>query len=79
MVATMDPGTVGPVASGPGAEALEQVFEPFFRAGSELTRRQTGTGIGLSLVRDLVKRMGGHVRARNTSPGFEVHITLPAA
>jgi signal transduction histidine kinase len=66
---------------GPGvAEAqLEAIFEPFFRGGDELTRRQKGTGIGLSLVRDLVELMHGEVRGENRSPGFEVRIALAAA
>jgi signal transduction histidine kinase len=63
---------------GPGvpADQLEAVFEPFFRGGDELTRRQKGAGIGLSLVRDLVALMHGDVRAENRDPGFEVRIAL---
>ncbi|MDH5670910.1 MAG: ATP-binding protein [Myxococcales bacterium] len=63
---------------GPGiAEThLKAVFEPFLRGEDELTRRQKGTGIGLSLVRDLVTLMRGRVRGINRDPGFEVRIAL---
>jgi signal transduction histidine kinase len=66
---------------GPGvaADQLESIFEPFFRGGDELTRRQKGTGIGLSLVRDLVELMHGEVQAVNREPGFEVRIALAGA
>lgn len=63
---------------GPGIEQAHErlIFEPFFRGGDELTRRQKGTGIGLSLVRDLVALMGGTVRGVNRDPGFEVQIAV---
>ncbi len=66
---------------GPGVaeHLLETVFEPFFRGQDELTRRQKGTGIGLSLVRDLVERMGGRVRALAREPGLEIEIWLREA
>jgi signal transduction histidine kinase len=66
---------------GPGVPEplLETVFEPFFRGQDELTRTQKGTGIGLSLVRDLVERMGGRVRALSRQPGLEIEISLRAA
>ncbi len=54
---------------------LERVFEPFFT-----TRGRAGTGLGLSLSRDIVRRYGGRIRVRSR-PGegacFEVE--LPAA
>ncbi len=63
---------------GPGVpEAqLPSIFEPFFRGQHELTRTQKGTGIGLSLVRDLVVLMQGSVRGSNRNPGFEVCISF---
>jgi signal transduction histidine kinase len=66
---------------GPGVPPgqLSLIFEPFYRAQSELTRTQKGTGIGLSLVHGLVTRMQGTVQGRNLAPGFEVTVTLPAA
>jgi signal transduction histidine kinase len=63
---------------GPGVDdaQLDAIFEPFFRAQSELTREQPGTGIGLALVRGLVTRMGGSVAAHNLRPGFAVVVRL---
>jgi signal transduction histidine kinase len=65
---------------GPGVQHanLEQLFEAFFRGESELTRRNTGTGLGLALVRDLVELMHGSVEAKNRDPGFEIRVTLRA-
>jgi signal transduction histidine kinase len=55
---------------------LSAIFEPFYRAQTELTRTQQGTGIGLALVRGLCTRMQGHVTGKNLRPGFEVQVTL---
>jgi signal transduction histidine kinase len=55
---------------------LSAIFEPFYRAQTELTRTQQGTGIGLALVRGLCTRMQGDVSGRNLRPGFEVQVTL---
>ena len=59
-------------------ELRKQIFRMFFRAGSELTRRQKGTGLGLYIVQTLVKQMGGrvsvHDRAGQTGSVFEVEI-----
>jgi signal transduction histidine kinase len=65
---------------GPGVqkEHLKAVFQPFFRGERELTRKNQGTGIGLSLVRGLAERMGGSVRGVNLQPGFEVRVELAA-
>ncbi len=46
---------------------LQQAFEPFNRLGRE-TEGIEGTGIGLSIVRSLVERMGGTLQA-SSSPG----------
>jgi signal transduction histidine kinase len=66
---------------GPGVqqEHVGAIFQPFFRAEQELTRKTQGTGIGLSLVRGLVERMGGAVLCANVEPGFEIRVELVAA
>jgi len=63
---------------GPGVrrEHLRSIFEPFFRGERELTREYRGTGIGLSLVKGLVERMGGRVYGENVFPGFRVRVEL---
>ena len=50
---------------GIAAEDLERVFERFFRGRASQTRTHEGSGIGLSLVRELVKLHGGTIEARS--------------
>jgi two-component system, OmpR family, phosphate regulon sensor histidine kinase PhoR len=60
------------------AELKKRIFGMFFRAGSELTRRQKGTGLGLYIVNTLVRQMKGRVSVhdRPGQPGsvFEVDL-----
>ncbi len=44
------------------AEALEEVFAPFFQTDQTSTRRHAGTGIGLTITKKLVELMEGEVR-----------------
>ncbi|HUT87995.1 MAG TPA: HAMP domain-containing sensor histidine kinase [Thermoguttaceae bacterium] len=57
-----------------------RIFGRFVRLGLELEREKPGTGLGLHIVRTLVRRLGGQVRVRDHEPGpgavFEVD--LPA-
>jgi two-component system phosphate regulon sensor histidine kinase PhoR len=59
-------------------ELRKRIFRMFFRAGSELTRRQKGTGLGLYIVHTLVKQLHGrisvHDRAGQSGSVFEVEI-----
>lgn len=57
-----------------------KIFGRFFRLGSELERSQTGTGLGLFIVRTLVKRMNGKVtvRDRPQASGTIFEVELPA-
>ncbi|MFP2933067.1 ATP-binding protein, partial [Pyxidicoccus sp. 3LG] len=50
------------------ADELPRVFERFFRARTSRGRSHEGTGIGLALVRELVKLHGGDVTVAST-PG----------
>ena len=56
-----------------------QVFERFVQGDGSATRRFGGTGLGLSLVRDLVEMMGGVVRLTSggAGRGTTVSFTLP--
>ncbi len=50
-------------------EFLSQVFSPFAQQEASSTRRYSGLGLGLSIVRTLTELHGGHVRAE--SPGVD--------
>ena len=50
-------------------EAIERVWEPFYRVSSSRTDR--GTGLGLPIVRGLVELHGGETYVRNTDGGVE--------
>ncbi len=67
---------------GPGIarDQIGRVFEPFYRAGDEMTRSAKGSGIGLALVRDLARGMEAAVQGRNAEGGgFCVDIAFAAA
>ncbi|MHC4178151.1 MAG: sensor histidine kinase, partial [Planctomycetota bacterium] len=58
-----------------------KIFGRFVRLGLELEREKAGTGLGLYIVRTLVKRLGGHVRVhgREAGPGTVFEIQLPGS
>jgi len=68
--------------NGPGIPISKrsQVFRRFVRLGSELERSTPGTGLGLFLVKSLVKQMRGtvEVRGRLPPPGTVFEVDLPA-
>lgn len=63
---------------GPGVAKphLKKIFGLFYRAENELTRETVGTGIGLALVNQLVRSMGGSVDVVNCEPGAEFRVVL---
>ncbi|MEZ5404310.1 MAG: HAMP domain-containing sensor histidine kinase [Bryobacteraceae bacterium] len=66
---------------GPGLpeEALDQVFQPFFRMDDSRSRQSGGIGLGLAIVKACVKSSGGSVWCRNRPEGgLEVVIRLAA-
>jgi len=60
---------------------LPHVFERFAQADASSARAQGGLGLGLAIVRDLVRLHGGRVRAeshgRGTGASFTVELPLP--
>ena len=67
---------------GPGIppEALDRVFERFYRVDKARSRDQGGTGLGLSIVKHIVQAHGGEVRCESKlGEGATFFFTLPAA
>jgi signal transduction histidine kinase/CheY-like chemotaxis protein len=71
--------TVSDTGTGIDPAFLPRIFDRFTQADSSPTRTSGGLGIGLALVRDLVERHGGDVRAMNRKdgPGAVFVIRLP--
>ncbi len=66
---------------GPGVpeDALESIFDPFFRVGTDRSRSNGGVGLGLSIARRSLELHHGQVSACNALPGLRVTIDLPVA
>lgn len=60
--------TVTDTGVGLAADDQQRVFERFYRA-STAVRRSTGSGIGLTIARGLVRAHGGDVQVQSTGPG----------
>jgi two-component system, OmpR family, phosphate regulon sensor histidine kinase PhoR len=68
--------------NGPGIPIAQrsQIFRRFVRLGSELERSKPGTGLGLFLVRSLVKQLRGKVTAKGRllDRGTVMEVELPS-
>jgi signal transduction histidine kinase len=65
---------------GPGIPSghRQQIFDKFHRVDTSLTARQQGSGLGLSIARQLAEGLGGAlVFCPNTSGGACFQLTLP--
>jgi signal transduction histidine kinase/ActR/RegA family two-component response regulator len=59
--------TIAVADTGPGirAEALERMFEPFTQADATTSRQHGGTGLGLTIARQLAALMGATISAES--------------
>jgi two-component system, sensor histidine kinase len=70
--------------TGPGVPAAdrERIFDPFEQLDGSFSRRHGGTGLGLTISRDLVIAMGGALECLGTPGGgalFRLSVLLPDA
>jgi signal transduction histidine kinase len=65
---------------GPGipADELQKVFEPFYRVEASRSRDTGGTGLGLTIARNIAEQHGGSIALANRPEGgLEVMLDLP--
>lgn len=68
--------------TGPGIppEQRDIIFEPFRQVGKGYTGKAAGTGLGLSVSRQLARLLGGDVSVESTADvGSSFVVTLPVA
>ncbi len=64
---------------GVAPEDRERIFDPFYQGRRQVPAARKGTGIGLSIVRQLVDAHGGSVRALDHDGGARFRMDLPCA
>lgn len=58
-------------------DQLAYLFTPFFQANSDVYQNETGSGLGLTIVKHLVEIMGGKISIKsqiNTGTRFTIHL-----
>jgi PAS domain S-box-containing protein len=73
---------VSDTGAGIDADRLDALFEPFSQADASMTRRHAGTGLGLTISRQLVELMGGTISVESTryvGSTFRVELPLPTS
>ncbi len=72
--------TVADTGSGIPAEELPRIFDRFYRVDKSRARTSGGTGLGLSVAKQLVEAQGGRIWADSQDgKGSAFHFTLPIA
>lgn len=66
--------TIEDNGGGVSEEDLPHLFERFYRAQHQ---NQQGSGIGLSIVQEVIRRHHGTILASNSEKGLKMEITLP--
>lgn len=65
---------------GMSSEFLKRIFLPFERVHSEATAKIEGTGLGMSIVKNLVESMGGEIRVESREgEGSCFYVRIPLA
>lgn len=64
---------------GIAAKDLPHLFQPFYRAGNSKSLSVQGSGLGLSICKEIIERMGGQINLTSIyGQGTQVDISLPA-
>ena len=64
--------------SGVPAEALQKIFQPFYRVDDSRNRKTGGTGIGLAIAERVVRFHKGSITASHADDhGLVVEMKLP--
>ena len=50
---------------GMSKEQLDRIFDPFVQADASTTRKYGGTGLGLTIARNIIEQMGGTMKAES--------------
>ncbi len=58
-------------------ESLAYIFDRYYQAGSTEFKSQTGVGIGLALVKELVELHNGKIEVSSSSKGSSFKISIP--
>ena len=77
VAASSEYATIDVIDAGPGIPTAHRasVFQPFSRLSSDL-RASTGTGIGLSITRELARLHGGDVELKDSATGCWFQVRL---
>lgn len=67
------------IDQGPGIpkNQREQVFEPFFQGSVRADAKIKGSGLGLTITRELVQKYNGHIQLMDSQKGCHFKISLP--
>jgi signal transduction histidine kinase len=72
--------TIADTGIGIPADALPRLFQEFFRARNAKALQEAGTGLGLTIVKDLVRRYDGQIEVESVEgTGTTFTVLLPLA
>jgi signal transduction histidine kinase len=58
----------------------EKIFEPFYQAGDLMTRSSKGTGLGMTIAREIVEAHGGRIWLESApGRGTRFHFSIPVS
>ena len=65
---------------GVSADECDKLFDSFYRTDPARTNTAKGSGLGLSITKQIVENMNGSIWAKSAiNEGMEIHIELPKA